>query len=419
LPPSRGSGRKSAVAAMARTALLQIHEPGKRVSATLTPQSRLGRSRMPAAAPTPSRPAFRAVGDNDVRMFGLTPAERAKRFAAKAGIVGQVGGPVVLANLDYACDPAWYAQMRDRPGLVLTHGGTPVLAHALGQDAAAAMAGAMKTPSAGLPPGHEALAAETAGGLHSAMLRKREAPFVMRLTPETKDAAERASYDGAYKGVTDVLTLYLWRRPAFTLTRWAALAGLSPNFITGVGAAGCVLAFYLFWIGAYWPGIAVGFAFMVLDTVDGKLARCTGTSSKWGNVFDHGIDLIHPPFWWWAWGHGLAAYGTPMAGDWLWLVLTAIVGGYVLQRGIEGAFLQRFAMDIHVWRKFDSRFRLITARRNPNMVILVVAMLVGRPDLGLIAVAGWTVLSLVVHLVRWLQAEAAHANGSGVRSWLG
>lgn len=93
--------------------------------------------------------------------------------------------------------------------------------------------------------------------------------------------------------------------------------------------------------------------------------------------------------------------------------------GPVVLANFEGAFLQRLAMDIHVWQRIDSRFRPITARRNPNMVILVAAMLFGRPDFGLIAVAEWTVLSLVVHLVRWSQAKAAHANGSGVRSWLG
>ena len=123
---------------------------------------------------------------------------------------------------------------------------------------------------------------------------------------------------------------------------------------------------------------------MVLDTVDGKLARCTGASSKWGNVFDHGIDLVHPPFWWWAWAHGLAAYGRPLEPVYATMVLWAIIGGYVAQRVIEGIFMRRFGgMHIHVWRPIDSRFRLITARRNPNMVILVAALLFGRPDTGL------------------------------------
>src|SRR3546814_5027741 len=57
-------------------------------------------------------------------------------------------------------------------------------------------------------------------------------------------------------------------------------------------------------------------------------------------------------------------------------------------------------MDIHVWQKFDSDFRLVTARRNPNFAILFFATLGGSPDIGLIAVAWWTIISLIVHAVR-------------------
>jgi phosphatidylglycerophosphate synthase len=56
-----------------------------------------------------------------------------------------------------------------------------------------------------------------------------------------------------------------------------------------------------------------------LDTVDGKLARVTLTSSRIGDVLDHGLDLLHPPFWYLAWGIGLAtampvATGIAVAG---------------------------------------------------------------------------------------------------------
>src|SRR3546814_3955725 len=90
--------------------------------------------------------------------------------------------------------------------------------------------------------------------------------------------------------------------------------------------------------------------------------------------------------------------------------------GYVAQRLIEGAFIVRFGMHIHVWRRFDSRFRLVTARRNPNMVILFALLLIGRPDWGIIAVAGWTLISLVVHLVRLFQAVEEKESGHGIRS---
>jgi hypothetical protein len=75
-------------------------------------------------------------------------------------------------------------------------------------------------------------------------------------------------------------------------------------------------------------------------------------------------------------------------------------------------------MQIHVWQRIDSKFRLVTARRNPNMVILVVALLFGRPDTGLELVGGWTILSLIFHLVRLAQAEMRSWRGQPVVSWL-
>src|SRR3546814_490763 len=249
----------------------------------------------------------------------------------------------------------------------------------------------------------EGLAWEESDGLTNDELRKRERPFMDRLTPETVRTLERASYFGAYKGVTDILTKYLWPEWALVLTRWAARIGMTPNQVTLIGAILCVLATLAFYHGYYWSGLAMGLLFMVLDTVDGKLARCTITSSWWGNVFDHGIDLVHPPFWWYAWGMDLIPYGLPLEPQVFWTVMAVIVGGYVAQRLIEGAFIGLFSMHIHVWRRFDSQFRLITARRNPNMVILFASLIVGRPDWGLVAVAGWTLISLAVHLVRLAQ----------------
>jgi phosphatidylglycerophosphate synthase len=202
------------------------------------------------------------------------------------------------------------------------------------------------------------------------------------------------------------------------LTRWAARAGIAPNFVTLIGGILCVLAFFLFWRGEYWWGVLSGFVFMVLDTVDGKLARVTGASSKWGEVFDHGIDIVHPPFWYWAWLHGLAVYGRPLEPIVATMVLWTIVGGYVAQRIIEGIFIKRLGLEIHVWRPIDSKFRLITARRNPNMVILAAALLFRRPDLGIELVAWWTLASLIFHAVRLAQASERAGRGEKITSWL-
>jgi phosphatidylglycerophosphate synthase len=294
--------------------------------------------------------------------------------------------------------------------------GEPVMAHVAGGSNVAAAAAGLEDHQ--VVEGYDLLASETAE-LSYSELRKRERPFVMLLDAGDEEPVERAAYDAAYKGVTDVLTLYLWRKAAFHLTRWAARAGLNPNLVTLVGAVFCGLAFFLFWRGEYWPGVMSGFIFMVLDTVDGKLARVTGASSKWGEVFDHGIDIIHPPFWYWAWEHGLARYGCPLEPVFATMVLLSIVGCYVAQRIIEVIFIRQMGLEIHVWRPIDSKFRLITARRNPNMVILVASLLFRRPDLGLELVAWWTLASLIFHAVRLAQARERSARGEKIVSWLG
>jgi phosphatidylglycerophosphate synthase len=357
------------------------------------------------------------IGSNATPLWGLTADERLRRIAAAAQGMSVDGSAAnLLVNLDYAFDPAWLRFIAERPGHVVTFGGVPVLANAIAERETIRTAMERREP---LPRTDlTVIAWEESGGLTNDELRKRERPFMDRLAPETVRSLERASYFGAYKGVTDILTKYLWPEWALVLTRWAARIGMTPNQVTLIGAVLCVVATLAFYHGWYWSGLAMGLVFMVLDTVDGKLARCTITSSWWGNVFDHGIDLVHPPFWWWAWGVGLHAYGRPLPDDVFWITVAIIVFGYVAQRLIEGAFIGLFKMHIHVWQRFDSQFRLITARRNPNMIILLAALIGGRPDWGLLAVAAWTLISLVVHLVRLAQAMALKARGRPVLSWL-
>lgn len=364
--------------------------------------------------PAPSPPSLSLIGDNPVHLWGMTNAERLRRLARAEGLPddAQASEMRLHVNLDYVFDPLWLRHVLAHPGMVVMDGDALVLAHL----------------TASIAPTAESIAAhrETLelvdyrdGPLiYNRQLRKLDCPFIQRLTPATRREIERRSYFGAYKGVTDLLTKYLWPELALWLTRLAASIGMTPNMVTAIGATLCLVATYLFSQGLFWSGMLAGFIFMVLDTVDGKLARCTITSSKWGNVADHGVDLVHPPFWWYFWGVGLSAWGLALPGQSFALVMAAVIAGYVLQRLVEGMFIKDFGMDIHVWRRFDSWFRLITARRNPNMVILFFALLAGRPDIGLIAVAWWTVISLIVHAVRLMQAYGVKRSGQPIVSWM-
>src|SRR5512139_385183 len=375
----------------------------------------------PMPSMMPQTPQFVTVGDNPARAFGMSAAERAYALAVKSGLqpVGEAmsGRSTVFADLNWTWDPAWLVPIAESPGTVLVKDGHPVLAHLPADGDPSAVLSSMLSGERYHGGTLELLDAD-APDFSYRNLRKRDRPLVMRLDVANTEAVERAAYDASYKGVTDLLTLYLWRGLAFHLTRWAARAGLTPNMVTGVGALLCLAAFFLFWNGWYWSGVLAGFGFMVLDTVDGKLARCTGQSSHWGNIFDHGVDLVHPPFWWWAWAEGLKAYGRPFEPVYEMLIIGAIIFGYVAQRIIEGLFMRRYGMHIHVWQQIDSQFRLITARRNPNMVILVFCLALGLPDLGIELVALWTILSLIFHAVRLAQANARADRGQPVTSWL-
>jgi len=362
------------------------------------------------------RVAGAIVRQSSLRIWGLTSEARLQRQLQRAGADAPAAdaGRVVVLRADWVYDEALVrglARAGDDVALRSDEGELVALAVAA---AGAAQASGLLAQGRAPAGAREVLPMQIADGYND-KLRKREPPYLLPLTEANLPVIERRTFSGAYKGVTDLVTLYVWPRPARYVTGLCARAGITPNQVTSASLVLVLAAMWLFWHGDYAAGLVAAWGMTFLDTVDGKLARVTLRSSRFGDVFDHSIDLVHPPFWWWAWIVGLPAVGLPL--EHAQLCLWAIVAGYVLQRLEEGAFIGCFGMDMHVWQRFDSRFRLITARRNPNLLLLTASVLAGRPDIGIAAVAIWTVLSLLVHALRLVQAGLARRSGP-LRSWL-
>lgn len=71
------------------------------------------------------------------------------------------------------------------------------------------------------------------------------------------------------------------------LGRRLAGAGVSPNVITTIGTAGVVAGALVFYPqGWFFVGTLVITAFVLLDIVDGAVARAGGTASPFGGVLD-------------------------------------------------------------------------------------------------------------------------------------
>ena len=386
---------------------------------------------------TTPRTVVAMVGRTTVPIWGLTTEERLRRTIKNLKVDAVLtdgealpeAGSVVLIRADYALEDRLVADLVEKgPGIVLAIDGDkdseriPVAAHVNAGDADATrrfLKDVEANPTLSPPATLAVKGVLDVGSAYNRTLRKREVPYALMVGPETIRTIENRIFAGAYKGITDFVTKYFWPLPARWVTRQAVKLGLSPNMVT---MASLVLVFVTLWLfmqGHFLAGLVVGFVMVFLDTVDGKLARVTLTSSKWGNVFDHGIDLIHPPFWWWAWWYGLhetmpeAAAATPL----LDIALLIVTVGYVIGRLEEGLFIKAFGIQMHTWRPVDSFFRLITARRNPNISILLVATLFGAPIMGFLLIALWTVLSLLFHAVRITQGFMLR-DKDGLRSYL-
>ncbi|MEI7464143.1 MAG: CDP-alcohol phosphatidyltransferase family protein [Burkholderiales bacterium] len=372
-----------------------------------------------SAAPTPERrTAGIVVGDSPLRLWGLTSTQRLQRQFVRAQATADAHDAKrwLLLRADWVYDDAFVRSLASADeDLALTAPDGGVIALSLSAALLSASEASLMLADRRAPPSARLVTPAQLADGYNDVLRKREPPYLMPLTAAELPTIEKRIFAGSYKGVTDVVTLHVWPTPARAVTRWCANNGISPNQVTSASLVLVFVAMWLFWTGHYGWGMLAAWVMTFLDTVDGKLARVTLTSTRWGNVFDHSIDLIHPPFWWWAWIVGLPAAGFSLTQT--SLVLTVIVGGYVLQRIEEGIFMACFKMDMHVWQRFDSWLRLYTARRNPNLLILSASLLAGRPDIGILVVAWWTAICLFIHALRIVQAAFARRRGP-LRSWL-
>jgi len=365
----------------------------------------------------------------ETRIWGLSPEERLRRSLRNAGLtrVGRVAGEAavpepesrsaLLFRSDVIVDPRLVEALAISPDTLLwapmdaaDPSGAPVAVHVDVARFGEALALLRDdSPRSDALPGLRRVTPGELAPAYIASLRKAEPPYVLLARPEQRAAIEKQLFTASYKTVTDLITRWAWPVPAAAATRVLARRGVHPNTITIANWILAIAAALLFAEGRFGLGLVAAWVMTFLDTVDGKLARVTLTSSRFGHVLDHGLDLIHPPFWYLAWG-----YGTSGGID---AATAVVVIGYLAGRLLEGLFLLAFSMETHCWRPIDSLFRTITARRNPNMILLTVGAVAGAPALGMLMVAIWTAVSIGFHVVRPLQAFVARARGEVIAAW--
>ena len=368
------------------------------------------------------------IGDSPVKIWGLSSYTRILRVLKGAGVTRIVddiaavpeNSSVLLLRGDFLFDDRVINYLVQTPDIMLKVSQGPtdaiVAAHVAADQAIEAQGAIAEPATAVFPAGVKIETLDRLSISFQRGLRKFDPPFVMPITSENRRDLERLLFDWSYKGVTDCVTKFIWPRPARWVVGQCVRFGFRPNHVTVTGLLLVILAGILFAYGWYGWGLLAGWLMTFLDTVDGKLARVTVTSTRFGHYFDHIIDLVHPPIWYILWGLGMSQlnFGGLSRGTIFWL----IVDGYIIGRLVEGIFkkmLGRFG--VFCWRPIDSYFRLITARRNPCLILLTVGYMVGFPDWGLLAVTVWTVATSIFLVVRLVVAFKAGMVGGPLRSW--
>ena len=246
-------------------------------------------------------------------------------------------------------------------------------------------------------------------------LRRCLPPWWLVLDSDRKvPRAEGLLIDAAQKGTLDFPAEFIHPPLENLVTKWISATAVTPNQVTtltivlaflttGLLAAGQLAAGYLF------AGLIIAFAVGVLDGVDGKLARVTVRCTRFGDRYEHILDVVWELTWYWALGWMLSSGGDVVGPFVLSTVITLF---YLLDKAATGMFKSRQGIELFDYEPVDRFFRRIGARRNTNVLLLLGGASAGMLEEAFTFVAIWTVITAAFHWTRaiWLFSKHVPAD---------
>ncbi len=170
---------------------------------------------------------------------------------------------------------------------------------------------------------------------------------------------------------------------------------VTPNQVTLFSLVIGFVGAYFFYQGSFYWGLLAAWIAIILDGVDGKLARIKLMTSPLGEI-EHVLDFFFENSWYLA----LAAFFAQTEGSVAWVVGLSITTCDTLDKILGAIFGKIKGITLDEMSDFDRFFRLIGGRRSIYLPIFLGFLLAGEPYLGFQGILVWALFTVAVHFVR-------------------
>lgn len=228
-------------------------------------------------------------------------------------------------------------------------------------------------------------------------LRRYAVPTFRRIQfSDSTKPIENELYGKTFKGAMEFVAEYGYKIPVREMTRWVAKTTITPNMVTTVAILSAVAAIPCFFVGWYWAGLLLAATFIILDSLDGKLARLTYRLSHTADRFDHLTSLPTRMGWYaglgWYFAEGQLTSPFGIAG----FVLTCVP---FMDKMVLNLFNWKFGRSLLDFTPLDRSIHLFTVRRN-DIFFLIAASITGFARGAYLVITGWALLTWIWHIAR-------------------
>lgn len=227
-------------------------------------------------------------------------------------------------------------------------------------------------------------------------LRGETAPYCEKMHTETDlTRGWRLLIDRVSKRPVDLVEKYIAPPIENWLVRLFCETAVTPNQVTLLAIAFALAGASLFYQGWFFLAVFFAWVAVVLDGVDGKLARVKLMTSPVGKL-EHVAGFFYENAWYLALAARLARTHDPVA----WNIGLLITVCDLFDNLIGSLFTVARGRTLDEMSSFDRWFRLIGGRRSIYLLILLAGFALGVPVHALPAVLGWAAATVLIHAGR-------------------